>query len=143
LAWQFTDDPENPGITLTFTGTSDVVIGAGQYVLLVRDKTVFNTVYGSKVPAGTQVFQWTGGRLDNAGDKLDLAKAISIDDLTTGWVHVDRVNYSDGSHPAGSDPWPTGADGSGMALTRIKSKDYGNDTANWKAAQASPGKANP
>ncbi len=143
LGWRFTDDPDNPGITLTFSGSADITIGAGKYVLLVRDKTVFNAVYGSQVPAGTQIFQWTGGRLDNAGDHLDLAKAINIDDVTTGWVHVDRVHYSDGSHPAGADPWPTGADGGGKSLARVKSTQYGNDVANWKAAQASPGQVNP
>jgi hypothetical protein len=57
------------------------------------------------------------------------------------------VTYSDGSHPedcpGGVDDWPTGADGGGKSLSRKVSSDYGNDVANWKAAEPSPGQANP
>ena len=59
------------------------------------------------------------------------------------YIRIDRVNYSDGSHPedfpSGVDPWPSGPDGSGDSLTRIVSSDYGNDVANWQGANPSPG----
>jgi hypothetical protein len=55
---------------------------------------------------------------------------------------VDRVSYSDGSHPAdnpgGVDLWPSQADGEGYCLTRKVLSDYGNDPANWSAAAPSP-----
>jgi hypothetical protein len=60
---------------------------------------------------------------------------------------VDRVVYSDGSHPQdfaeGVDPWPVEADGQGSSLNRTARSDYGNDPANWHAALPSPGSANP
>ena len=141
LPWRFTDDPDKPGVELAFSGGSDVTIRPGQYVVLVKNQVTFKAIYS--VPAGTQVFEWGGGKLDNSGAKLDLTKAFDTDGMgTIGWVRVDRVTYSDGSHPAGQDPWPTAADGNGMALARVKATDYGNDPANWKAAPPSPGKAN-
>ena len=69
---------------------------------------------------------------------------------TVGWfIRVDRVNYSDGSHPGSIpgdlevDPWPSEADGTGLSLTRISDELYGNDPNNWKAAPTSPGAPNP
>jgi hypothetical protein len=60
---------------------------------------------------------------------------------------MDRVRYSDGSHPenvpGGVDLWPTGADGLGKSLSRKVPTDYGNDVANWKASTTSPGADNP
>ncbi len=142
LAWWFTDDPDKPGIELSFSGVSDVTMAPGQYILLVKKLTVFKSLYS--VPAGTAVLEWTGGKLDNSTAKLDLTKAFDTDGFgTIGWVRVDRVVYSDGSHPTGSDPWPRDADGTGYSLTRIRSDRYGNDATNWKAALPSPGKANP
>jgi hypothetical protein len=59
------------------------------------------------------------------------------------YIRVDRVNYSDGSHPencpGGIDLWPIEADGNGMALTRKVLADYGNDPENWLASIPSPG----
>jgi hypothetical protein len=66
---------------------------------------------------------------------------------TRYYIRIDRLNYSDGSHPedcpGGVDLWPTEADGGGMSLSRRVSSAYGNDVANWKAAAASPGFVNP
>jgi len=56
---------------------------------------------------------------------------------------VDRVVYSDGSHPVGEDPWPMEADGGGLSLSRMVPSDYGNDVVNWQAAEPSPGQTNP
>jgi hypothetical protein len=66
---------------------------------------------------------------------------------TRYYIRIDRLNYSDGSHPedcpGGIDLWPTEADGAGMSLSRRISSAYGNDVANWKAGSASPGQVNP
>jgi hypothetical protein len=102
---------------------------------------VFNASYS--VPDGTQVFEWPGGKLDLSVSKLDLAKAIDIDHIRTGWVRIDGVSYSDGYHPLGQDLWPEGANGTGSSLSRIHPDKYGDDPANWKAAPPSPGRVNP
>ena len=71
---------------------------------------------------------------------MQLAKPGDTDAAGTRYyIRVDRVNYSDGSHPVGDDPWPTTADGGGYALERINLGEYGNDVANWQTATATPG----
>jgi hypothetical protein len=66
---------------------------------------------------------------------------------TRYYIRIDRVNYSDGLHPedcpGGVDLWPIEADGLGKSLSRKDPNDYGNDVINWKAADPSPGAANP
>jgi len=56
---------------------------------------------------------------------------------------MDRVSYSDGSHPQdcpnGVDLWPVEADGRGLSLNRRLAEEYGNDVANWQALSPSPG----
>ncbi len=58
-------------------------------------------------------------------------------------ICVDRIDYSDGSHPEdipGSiDSWPISADGYGKAITRDAPAQYGNDSENWTAEAPSPG----
>ena len=58
------------------------------------------------------------------------------------WIRVDRVVYSDGSHPENGDPdpWPISADAGGKSLTRKTAADYGNDIINWQADDPSPGR---
>jgi hypothetical protein len=59
------------------------------------------------------------------------------------YIRVDRVNYSDGSHPESTvgsvDSWPMEADGDGASLTRKVLTDYGNDPDSWIGAAPSPG----
>ncbi|UCG47083.1 MAG: hypothetical protein JSU94_16485, partial [Phycisphaerales bacterium] len=59
------------------------------------------------------------------------------------YIRVDRVVYSDGSHPEDNpgdvDLWPTEADGGGSSLTRMSVTLYGNDPNNWTPATPSPG----
>ena len=96
------------------------------------------------VPAGVQVFEWPEGKLNNAGEKIQLSMPGDVDTLgLRQWIRVDRVNYSDGSHPDDADPWPTEPDGNGYSLNRINPTEYGNDPANWQAAMPSPGRENP
>jgi hypothetical protein len=84
------------------------------------------------------------GNLSNAGESLELSMPGDVDkEGLRQYIRVDRINYSDGSHPEncpGSiDLWPIEADGAGMALTRIIPADYGNDPENWTASAPSPG----
>ncbi|UCG59272.1 MAG: lamin tail domain-containing protein [Phycisphaerales bacterium] len=132
--WKFTD-----GIELTFPTNPVVTVPAGGYVLAVKDLAAFTLRYGS-TPSGVQVFEYDDGRLDNGGEKLEIGMPGDID--TAGvrqYIRIDRVNYSDGSHPIGTDPWPSAADGGGQSLNRKVPSDYGNDVANWQAGIPSPG----
>ena len=62
------------------------------------------------------------------------------------YIRIDRVSYSDGSHPEdspdGIDHWPIAPDGDGESLTRKVPSDYGNDPKNWEAAIPSSGLVN-
>jgi hypothetical protein len=126
---------------LVFTGSSDLTIGPGQYLLIVEDPMKFRAAYS--VPAGTQIYAWPTGTLTLSVNEMDLAKGISIDAVDIGWVPMEQINYSDGAHPAGNDLWPKDADGKGVSLSRICADKFGDDPANWKAAPPSPGRPNP
>ncbi len=119
-------------------------IPADGYVLVVKDLELFNSEYPD-VPGNVQVFEWVEGKLDNGGEKVELGRPGDEDPVTgkRPYIRVDRVNYSDGSHPEGSDPWPAGPDGNGPSLSRINPAEYGNDVVNWKSASPSPGGSEP
>jgi len=134
VPWRLTD---SNGISFDFPpGT---VMAPGEYLLLVKDKNAFESGYTS-VPGEVQVFEWGSGRLDNGGEKVQLSKPGDQLDGTRYYIRVDRVNYSDGFHPFGEDPWPLGPDGYGQSLTRKVPADYGNDPENWSGADPSPGR---
>ena len=103
----------------------------------------FRSTYGSiySIPGGTNIYGPYPGSLENSGEKVTLIQPGAPDPITfeVPEIRIDRVNYSDGSHPAVGDPWPSGPDGGGDSLTRIVSSDYGNDVANWQGANHSPG----
>ncbi|HUT47400.1 MAG TPA: lamin tail domain-containing protein, partial [Sedimentisphaerales bacterium] len=144
--WRFTDDPDNPGIEFFFPTDSPVTLGSREYLLLVSDWAAFDARHN--IPAGSQVFEWPAGKLDNAGEKIQLSMPGDVDiEGRRQWIRVDRVTYSDGSHPNGTpgdtDPWPAEPDGIGYSLSRINPAEYGNDPVNWQAAIPSPGRANP
>jgi hypothetical protein len=144
--WRFTDDPDNPGIEFFFPTDPPVTLGNGEYLLLVGDSVAFSAKYD--VPAGVQIFEWGDGNLDNAGEKIQLSMPGDVDlQGRRQWIRIDRVNYSDGSHPddtpGADDPWPIDTDGTGYSLSRIVPADYGNDPINWKAEIPSPGLFNP
>jgi hypothetical protein len=141
--WKFTD-----GIDYTFSGSLPfVTIPANRYLLLVKDLAAFVTRYGT-VPFGVQVFDDYSGWLSNAGERLQIGMPGDTDEEGTQYyIRIDRVTYSDGSHPedcpGGVDYWPFMADGYGKSLSRRDPNAYGNDVANWKEALPSPGVANP
>jgi len=138
--WKFTD-------AIEFTFPADANIPAYGYSVVVKDITAFSWRYGS-MPAGVQVFGSYDGQLNNGGEKLELSMAGDVDEFgTRHYIRVDRVNYSDGSHPedcpGGVDLWPVEADGGGKSLGRFDVNLYGNDPNNWDAANPSPGSVNP
>ena len=137
VPWRLTDEG---GISFDFP--VDTIMAAGEHILLVRNLSAFESEFGA-VPGGVQVFEWSLGKLDNGSEKVQLSKPGDEVEGTRYYIRVDRVNYSDGSHPVGEDPWPTEADGAGSSLSRIVPSEYGNDVINWKATSASPGTINP
>jgi hypothetical protein len=137
-SWRFTD-----GIDFTFPADTPATIPAGGYIFIVKKPEAFSWRY-----PGVQaeiIFGPYEGNLSNAGESLELSMPgdVNIEGVRQ-YIRVDRVNYSDGSHPENCpgniDLWPVEADGNGMALTRKILTDYGNDPHNWTATLASPAK---
>lgn len=128
VPWRFTD---SDGISFDFP--LDTTMAAGEYLLLVRNKNALDFRYPT-VPTGVQIFEWGPGRLDNGGEKVELSKPADEVEGTRYYIRVERINYSDGLHPAGQDPWPSPPDGWGASLNRVSSQYYGNDPNNWLAA---------
>jgi hypothetical protein len=135
--WKITD-----GIEYTFDADLPVTIAAGGHLLVVRDPAAFSWRYPN-VPT-EMILGPYDGRLSDAGESLELAMPGEVDiSAQHFYIRVDRVNYSDGSHPDQTpgpvDLWPAEPDGAGASLTRRVVSDYGNDPDNWIAAAPSPG----
>ncbi|MGD0551133.1 MAG: lamin tail domain-containing protein [Sedimentisphaerales bacterium] len=136
--WKFTN-----GIDYTFPASPNAVtIAAGSKILVVKNVTAFKTRYPS-VSAGI-IYGPYSGKLANEGEQLELSKPGDVNDLgIRQYIRVERVDYSDGSHPSGEpcdvDLWPTSADGLGKSLIRTSTTQYGNDPNNWTAATPTPG----
>ncbi|MBM4103733.1 MAG: hypothetical protein FJ263_06715 [Planctomycetes bacterium] len=136
--WKFTN-----GIDYTFAGPPNVVaIPAGGKILVVKNPTAFRWRYPS-VPVGI-IYGPYSGWLANDGEQLELSKPGDTDEFgARQYIRVERVGYSDGSHP-GEDPvepdlWPIDADGGGKSLGRKNTALYGNDPNNWQAITPTPG----
>ncbi|MCY2951560.1 MAG: lamin tail domain-containing protein [Planctomycetota bacterium] len=133
-------DPANPssswffadGIVYSFSeAKTKIVIPAYGFLLVVPTLPVdFRAKYG--IPGSITIVGPYAGKLDNAGEKVSLARPGAS--ATT--ITVDSVFY-DNNHP-----WPTAADGTGPSLSRIDSTKYANDLVNWAAASATPGVPN-
>ena len=126
-AWQFTS-----GIEYEFPAELTVALAPGERLILAQNLTAFNSEFA--VPAGTQLLEWTTGKLSNGGEAIQLGRPgpVNSNNFVT-YVRVDRVNYDNKA------PWRTQPDGAGPALTKIAEKEYGNDFINWTSATASPG----
>jgi hypothetical protein len=133
--WKLTD-----GIEFTFPASPPITIPAGGYLLVVKDPEAFTWRYPG-IPAWSILGPYDG-RLNNAGEKVELSKPGDESGGIRYYIRVDRVNYSDGSHPedcpGGVDLWPTEPDGDGNSLTRIDPNLYGNDPNNWDANTPTP-----
>ena len=130
IPWQIAD-----GIQFTFP--PDASLSAGRRIVVVRNLAAFQSRHPD-VPS-EKIFGPYTGKLDNAGETIDLLKPGGEEEGVRQYILVERITYSDGVHPAGDDPWPTQPDGGGMSLTRRNDTLYGNDAANWQAAPPTPG----
>jgi hypothetical protein len=147
-------DPTHPTNTWKITGGVDftfppaVTLAANGFVLVVPFDSAnsvlmssFRSKYG--VPASVFVYGPYNGKLDNAGENVELLKpdapqpAGASDAGFVPYVLVDRVNYGDAA------PWPSGAvDGGGLSLQRQGNASYGNEPLNWRASLPTPGQPN-
>jgi len=119
-----------------------VTIAAGDYIVVVRDVNAFTWRYPSV--AAARIFGPYEGALDDGGEQLELSMPGDKDKFgRQHYIRIDRVTYSDGSHPnnvpGGVDLWPTAGDAGGKSLSRVVPSLYGNDPNNWTAADPSPG----
>jgi hypothetical protein len=138
-------DPANPSNTWKFTKGVDytfpslVTMAPSEYILVVRtDPDIFRYVHS--ISPTIDIYGPYDGALDNDGEKLELSMPGSPEpDSYVPYIRLEQVNYSDGSHPVGDDPWPISADGDGDSLNRKVAGDYGNDIDNWQADTPTPG----
>jgi len=94
------------GIDFTF---SSIELAAGEHIVVVQDRSVFEARYGSAVNIAGQYF----GRLNNAGERIELQDAI-------GRTILD-FSYKDG--------WRSITDGEGFSLSIINSANP--DLSSW------------
>jgi hypothetical protein len=128
VSWMFTD-----GIDFTFPAGTQ--IGVGKFLIIAKNPAAFNAYY-TGLPSGTQVlgpFE-NGTSLSNGGEKVRFCRPGEQPfGQPRSWIRVDQVTYDDVL------PWPTTPDGDGKTLQRINHWAYGNDPANWTAANSAPG----
>jgi hypothetical protein len=116
-----------------FTFPTNVTLPSGGFLLLVNFDpatnaaalTAFRAKYG--VASSVPLFGPYGGKLDNAGEFIELKKPTTPLAGHVPYVLVDKVHYLDAA------PWPPGADGFGLSLQRRNAVLYGDDPANWIA----------
>jgi len=135
--WKFTG-----AVEFTFPTDVPVTIPAGGHVLIVKKPEAFSWRYPNV--AADKISGPYDGSLSNAGERLELSMPGDVDAQGKRYyIRIDRVDYSDGSHPenspGGVDLWPTWPDGFGLSLTRKVFSEYGNDPANWAVSSPSPG----
>lgn len=96
------------GIEFTFPQGSS--IAPGEFLLLAKDKALYANI-------SCNLFQWTSGDLDNAGEVLELLRPDNR--------IADRVSYSS------KDPWPLQANGMGNSLSLEKPYLDNQIVENW------------
>lgn len=140
LGWRFYDDADGSGIFVNFPVNPGLELQPNERLLLVKDETTLRRRY--TIPETVNILEWPSGKLSNSGEKIQLDMPGDVDLAGQRyWILVDRVNFSDGSHPdgLGTDLWPAGPDGRGWSLQRITLNAYGNDPINWQAGTPTPG----
>jgi hypothetical protein len=135
--WKLTD-----GVEFSFPTDVPATIPADGHLLLVKNPAAFSWRYPGI--SAEIIFGPYNGSLSNSSENLELSMPGDVDnDGMRHYIRIDRVNYSDGSHPedcpGGIDLWPVESDGQGASLTRKVIAGYGNDPDNWIAAPPSPG----
>ena len=112
-----------------FAFLTNTTLNAHQSVVLVNfnptNAAMLSAFCGKYGFAGVSVLGPYGGKLDNSGDTIEVQRPDMPDTNGVAYILVDKVSYKDVA------PWPSSADGSGAALSRLEDAAYGNDPANW------------
>jgi len=120
-----------------FPFPTGITMAPGERILIAgtSNLTEFAVLYS--VAPSIQLFGPWDGKLNNAGESVDLYRPGSPEPDMVPMILVDRADY------APSEPWPTAADGDGPSLERLLPTAYGNSAANWFAGTpgGSPGYA--
>jgi hypothetical protein len=103
------------GVYFAFAGRGMAALNPGASVLVVRDRALFERIYGSNLPVAGQY----EGSLDNGGETLQLSLGDTV---------LQRFRYDDGA------PWPPLADGAGRSLEIHHYELPGSDGASWSAS---------
>jgi len=89
------------------------------------------------VPTNVPIFGPWSGKLDNAGETIELEYPdkpdVTSSNVTVPYVLVEQIDYQPGA------PWPANADGGGSSLQRRFPNAFGNDPTNWVAALPTAG----
>ncbi len=129
LPWAFDE-----GIQYIFE--LETTILPGKRLLLAKNPDALMSRF-TTIPEDVAVLRWTSGKLDNAGEKLQLAMPGDRVGTTRYYIPLETIRYSD------SAPWPVSADGGGNSLHRktpsSKGNNYGNDPARWSDLPPTPG----
>ncbi len=140
--WRFASGGDE-GIEFLFPQDPPITLKPHTYLLLTKDRLLLESRFG--VFPSVQILEWGVGSLKDAGDTIELSRPGDLNNDVRTWLVVDRVTYSNGTHPedfpAGLDPWPAQADGLGKSLTRTDPGGWGDDPLNWQAFAPSPGAA--
>ncbi len=127
-----------------FNFPPDVVLPPRGHLLVVgfspaKDpfaESAFRARYG--LDASVPLFGPWRNALNNDTETLQLVKPSLPEGANTqrgAYVVVDQVAYS------ADPPWPEGASGTGLSITRKGAFGYGDDPSNWYSATATPGDA--
>jgi hypothetical protein len=128
-----------------FNFPTNLTLGANGHLLVVGfdpvlrpgDLSAFRSSYG--IGPEVMILGPYEGRLENDGEPVRLLRPDPAQTLPgpefglVPYVLVDEIEYSNVA------PWPSGANATGQSIERIVSGAYGNEPANWRAAQPSPG----
>jgi Lamin Tail Domain/Calx-beta domain/Secretion system C-terminal sorting domain len=98
------------GVTYTFP--ANTIINPSQYIIVAINAPTYSG-------QGYDVYQWTGGDLDNLGETVEFK--------TLGDLVVDVVTYDEVA------PWPTGANNTGPSLELIDEPLDNALAQNWRA----------
>ena len=124
---------------IDFVFPTNTVLPAGGDLVLVNFDPSASALEVSRFlgqfgfPTNLALFGPYGGKLNNAGDNIELAKPAppvppgQKDAGSVAYILADKVEYSNIA------PWPAGADGTGASLQRLDPNAYGDDPINWQA----------
>jgi hypothetical protein len=111
-------------------------LAAGQRLLVVgfdpltnpTQLAAFRALYS--LPTNVPVYGPWSGKLDNSAEQIELKRPDrpdTVGPLFVPYIILEEIDYSDAT------PWPTNADGAGLALERRATGEFGNDPGNWRA----------